>query len=162
MNSGSTSWGLDTRCILCDIVDLYWEDFIIWIIAVRLNLQSCDPNQESRILSKMEPSSSQQHTENKDANCRFRHGLNRHCFTEIFQYFNSVDFYIIVWMCTTTFTDVYSKIAWIIWPPWFFFGQVPQNCFVCSQFIDTDMYLKHHEFPNQFTESSKCHWMRIF
>lgn len=41
----------------------------------------------------MEPSPSEQYTQNKDANCRLRHGLNKHCLAEIFQHLKSVDLY---------------------------------------------------------------------
>lgn len=53
----------------------------------------------------MEPSPSQQHTQNKDANCRLRHGLNKHCLAEIFQYLNSVDLYTVGGM-----NEFYTKI----------------------------------------------------
>lgn len=41
----------------------------------------------------MEPPPIQQDIQNKDANCRLRHGLNNHCLAEIFQYLKSVDLY---------------------------------------------------------------------
>lgn len=53
----------------------------------------------------MEPSPNQQHTQNKDANCRLRHGLNKHCLAEIFQYLKSVDLYTVGGM-----NEFYTKI----------------------------------------------------
>lgn len=41
----------------------------------------------------MEPSTSQQVIEDKDAHCRLRHGLNVHCLAQIFQHLNTKDLY---------------------------------------------------------------------
>lgn len=55
--------------------------------------------------AKMEPSPSQQNTQNEDASCRLRHGLNNHCLAEIFQYLRSVDLYTVSGM-----NEFYTKI----------------------------------------------------